>query len=124
MNEDMKNVLLQNFTLHNTRGTPFAISQCTVFAGTAGNCNTSTFHLSDIIFKDVIGTLLSEPITSLQCSAASNCTDIIIENLNLKLPNGTAASRYLCNNAVDTHGFTCTGPTCNTGSSTGSCPKR
>ncbi|KAL3419434.1 exo-rhamnogalacturonase b [Phlyctema vagabunda] len=117
----MKNLLLQNFTMKSGRGTPFAISQCTTFSGVAGDCNTSLFHISDVVVEHIVGTVSANPIASLQCSAASNCTDITIRDVGLALANGTAASGYNCNNAVDIHGFACTGSTCQTGSSTGSC---
>jgi hypothetical protein len=118
---DMKNILLSDFKLNNLRGIPFSISQCTTFSGAAGACNTSLFEIEDLTFKNLVGTVSSNPIASLQCSAAAPCDNIGIEDVALTLTNGTAAGGYNCDAVVDPIGFNCTGHTCGTSSATGSC---
>jgi hypothetical protein len=113
--------VLENFTLTNLRGTPFAISQCTTFGGVAGDCNSSLFKIEDVVFRKAVGTVLADPIASLQCSAAAPCVNIAVEEMDLKLENGTVASGYNCNDVVDPIGFNCTGLPCGTSSATGWC---
>lgn len=79
----LKNVTMTNFTVSGITGTPFAISQCTTFSGTAGNCSSSLFQLEDMLFQQVTGTAKANPIASLQCSANAPCTNIGIENVAL-----------------------------------------
>ncbi|TVY22722.1 Alpha-L-rhamnosidase [Lachnellula hyalina] len=117
----MKDILLSDFTLNNLRGIPFSISQCTTFSGVAGACNTSLFEIEDLTFENVAGTIGTNPIASLQCSAAAPCKNITLQNIDLALRNGTAASGYNCDAVFGSIGFNCTGFTCGTSSATGSC---
>ncbi|CEJ54908.1 hypothetical protein PMG11_01195 [Penicillium brasilianum] len=104
------------------RGPAIAISQCTTFSGTAGNCTSSKFQLRDLSFRNLIGTTTSEDVASLQCSVVKPCENISITGVDLVVSaNGTLADEYLCGNVEDTHGFNCTGAVCVGGSATGGC---
>ena len=116
----IKNAHLHDLYLFNVKA-PFTISQCTTFSGVAGNCNSSLFEIEDVTFETAIGTVLSDPIASLQCSADAPCSNITIQGIDLKLVNGTEASGYNCNSVVNPMGFNCTGSTCEQSSATGSC---
>ncbi|KAH8663487.1 putative exo-polygalacturonase [Tricladium varicosporioides] len=122
----IKNVLMSDIRVTALRGFPFSITQCTTFSGVAGDCNTSLFQLSDITLTNISGTITSNPIAAIQCSAAAPCHDIVIKNVELDLVNGTEASGYLCsalrgNGTLGENGFVCTGSTCGKSSATGSC---
>lgn len=103
------------------RGPAIAISQCTTFSGTAGNCTSSKFQLRDLSFANLTGTTTSADVASLQCSAVKPCEKIQITGVDLALANGTRAKKYLCGNVEGTSGFNCTGAVCVGGSATGGC---
>jgi hypothetical protein len=103
------------------RGPAIAISQCTTFSGTAGNCTSSKFQLRDLAFKNLSGTTTSADVASFQCSAVKPCENISITGVDLALSNGTLADEYLCGNVEETRGFNCTGAVCVGGSATGGC---
>lgn len=117
---DIKNVSLSNFTLHNVR-LPISITQCISFSGAAGDCNTSKFKIFDVSFRDVVGTSVRDPIASFQCSGAAPCENVMLENVALRLGNGTAAYGWNCDHLVGAVGFNCTGSTCGRSSPDGTC---
>jgi galacturan 1,4-alpha-galacturonidase len=104
------NVTLSDFTLHDATGV-FAITQCTSYNGAQGNCDTSRFNLRGFRLERWAGTAVSDVVGSMQCSAASPCTGIEIEGIDIvDTVNNTAPSQYLCDSVVDPVGFNCTGP--------------
>lgn len=111
--------------IQHTRGPPISISQCTTFSGTAGNCTSSKFELSDLSFHHIEGTSSTAVVASLQCSAVKPCRNIVITDADIITlsSNGTsaAAAQYLCGNVIGTKGFNCTGPVCVGASATGGC---
>ncbi|KAF4979258.1 hypothetical protein FZEAL_4503 [Fusarium zealandicum] len=112
-----------NLTSKGMRGAALAISQCTRFRGAPGdgNCTNSQFQIRDISIKGLKGTTKSPRIASLQCSAVAPCTNIGLDDVDLRFDNGTAAPSYLCGNVENPMGFECTGEPCLGGSSTGEC---
>lgn len=118
--EDM---YLKNLTVSGLRGAAFAISQCTRFSGApgVGNCTNSQFQIRKVGIDGMVGTTKSSRVASLQCSAEKPCTDITLENIDVKLTNGSVAGAYLCGNVMDTKGWNCTGKVCEGGSATGEC---
>ncbi|KAF7161732.1 hypothetical protein CNMCM5623_007219 [Aspergillus felis] len=82
-----------NLQAYNLRGAPFTISQCTTFAGAAGNCTSSKFQIRNLRIEDITGSSKTDVVASFQCSAVKPCTDIQIQNVNLQLPNGTMADQ-------------------------------
>ncbi|KAK1547637.1 exo-rhamnogalacturonase B [Colletotrichum paranaense] len=113
----------KNLTVQGMRGAAFAISQCTRFRGApgVGNCTNSQFQIRDITLNGMVGTTKSSRVASLQCSAVAPCTNIGLFDIDLEFANGTAATSYLCGNAVNPQGFNCTGTPCVGGSATGEC---
>lgn len=116
-------MLFEDLNTEGLRGAAVAISQCTRFSGAPGdgNCTNSQFQIRDITVKGLAGTTESSRVASLQCSAVAPCTNIRINNTDLKFKNGTMAEDYLCGNVKDYGGFECTGEPCEGGSSTGEC---
>lgn len=105
------NMLFQNFTLEGATGI-FAVTQCTSYNEATGGCDTSEFHIRDLVLEDWHGTAVSDVVAAVQCSAARPCTGIEIKDINIvDTVNGTAPASYLCDNVVDPQGFACTGPT-------------
>ncbi|OTA98664.1 glycoside hydrolase family 28 protein [Hypoxylon sp. CI-4A] len=103
------NILFSNFTLHNVTGI-FAVTQCTSYNDASGNCDTSPFNIRNMRLEGWSGDGVSDVVASIQCSAASPCTGIEINGINIvDTVNGTAPVNYLCSNVVGPDGFNCTG---------------
>lgn len=104
------NLTFSDFTLYNNTGI-FAITQCTSYNSASGNCDTSLFNLSNLTISDWSGTATSDVVAELQCSGASPCTGVIIENMGgiLDTVNNTRPAQYLCDSVVSPVGFNCTG---------------
>ncbi|PSR99253.1 pectin lyase fold/virulence factor [Coniella lustricola] len=103
------NITLQDFHLHNASGV-FAITQCTSYNSATGNCDTSEFNIRDLTLRSWTGTVSSDVVAELQCSAAAPCTHVVIEDIDLvDVVNGTAPSNYLCDSVEEQVGFNCTG---------------
>ncbi|KAH7104631.1 pectin lyase fold/virulence factor [Auriculariales sp. MPI-PUGE-AT-0066] len=109
-----QNLVFSNFTINNNTGI-FAIGQCTTFSGAsnAGDCNSSLFNIRDVVVANFTGTVATPNVVLLQCSAASPCSDINVQNIDLAWwSNGTQIAGYLCSNVASKSGFECTGKTC------------
>lgn len=103
------NITLADFRLVDAAGV-FSITQCTSYNAATGNCDTSLFNIRDLALRNWTGTAESDVVAELQCSAASPCTGIVIEDVDLVNPvNGTAPANYLCDSVVRPTGFNCTG---------------
>ncbi|KAK8044746.1 pectin lyase-like protein [Apiospora rasikravindrae] len=100
-----------NFTLEGATGI-FAVTQCTSYNDATGGCDTSQFHIRDLVLDDWHGTAVSDVVAAVQCSAARPCTGIEIKDIDIvDTVNGTAPASYLCDNVDGPKGFACTGPT-------------
>lgn len=103
------NITMTDFLLHNASGI-FSITQCTSYNSATGNCDTSLFTIRDLTLRHWTGTAASDVVAELQCSAASPCTGIVIEEVDILDPvNNTAPANYLCDSVVGPVGFNCTG---------------
>ncbi|KAH7360897.1 hypothetical protein BKA65DRAFT_494212 [Rhexocercosporidium sp. MPI-PUGE-AT-0058] len=69
--------------------------------------------------NDLTGALLRDPIGLFQCSAATPCTNIGVNAINLHLANGTAVTGWLCDDLRRNTDFHSMGKTCWKGSSMG-----
>lgn len=67
------------------------ITQCTSFSGQTGDCDTSTFQLSNISWSNVSGSVANNLLASLQCSGAAPCQDIVVAGVEGLTFNSTAA---------------------------------
>ncbi|KAF2027136.1 extracellular exo-polygalacturonase-like protein [Setomelanomma holmii] len=117
------NMVMKNLTVSGMRGATFSISQCTRFSGAPGegNCTNSQFQIRDVEIVGLKGTTKDRRVASLQCSGVAPCTDIALEDIDLKFSNGSSAEIYLCGHVVDAKGWNCTGAVCVGGSATGGC---
>ena len=103
------NITFEDFYLKDSAGI-FAITQCTSYNGASGGCDSSEFNIRDLRLLNWTGTAASDVVSDIQCSAASPCTGIVIEDVEIiDSVNGTRPANYLCDNVVDPTGFNCTG---------------
>ncbi|KAK3676759.1 hypothetical protein LTR78_003536 [Recurvomyces mirabilis] len=104
------NLTFEDFHFNNASGL-FAVTQCTSYNSATGNCDTSEFNIRDVTIKNWYGTTTSDVVASIQCSAASPCTGMVIENVSglLDTVNGTVPAQYLCDSVVSPTSFNCTG---------------
>ncbi|KAI9172674.1 LOW QUALITY PROTEIN: exo-rhamnogalacturonase B [Paramyrothecium foliicola] len=118
-----KDITFRNLTSYGMRGSAVSVSQCTRFIGAPGdgNCTNSQFRVNNITVDGLKGTTRSSRVASFQCSAVAPCTNLRLDNIDLRFDNGTAAPQYLCGNVFEPKGFECTGKACEGGSSTGGC---
>ena len=66
------------------------ITQCTSYNGQTGDCDTSTFQISNVTWANITGTVSNDVLANLQCSAAAPCTDIVIEGVDGVVFNSTS----------------------------------
>jgi len=107
---------MTDFTMEDGRTEPFSISQCTSYSGADVSCDTSKFKISNIILSNISGSVDSDTVAVMQCSAdADGCDGITIENITVTDTSSAAnatypdAYRYLCSNVNNPIGFSCTG---------------
>lgn len=81
------------------------ISQCTSFDGQTGDCDSSTFRLSNITWTNITGSVANNLLASLQCSAAAPCTNITIAGVDGLAFNATVNATT---GTVDPPGVECT----------------
>ncbi|EME40324.1 glycoside hydrolase family 28 protein [Dothistroma septosporum NZE10] len=105
----LKNIIFDDWMLHDV---PLAvdITQCVNFEGGTGDCDSSSFQISDLRWTNIRGTQRGQEVARLQCSAAAPCTGVDISDVNMTvLGTGGPATEYLCSNVVNPTGFTCGG---------------
>ena len=89
-------LVFENMTLNSLSNTPFTISQCTTFSGTAGNCSSSEFQIKDIVWASTTGTTSSADVASFQCSAVKPCTNLTIEDVSLTTVSTNDVTSGIC----------------------------
>lgn len=103
------NITFEDFRLKNASGI-FGLTQCTSYNSATGNCDTSLFNIRDLVLRNWSGTATSDVVAEMQCSAASPCTGVVVEGIDiLDTVNNTAPANYLCDSVVSPKGFNCTG---------------
>ncbi|KAL9534705.1 Alpha-L-rhamnosidase [Sphaerulina musiva] len=107
----IKGITFDNWTLHDAE-LALDITQCVNFEGGTGDCDTSTFEISDLRWHNIRGTQKRLQAVDIQCSAAAPCHDINITNVEMILADtGAPATEYQCSNVVHPIGFVCDGTT-------------
>lgn len=106
----MKNITLAHTTHRKTRGI-FQITQCTSYSGAEGqDCDTSAFHIGDVLLSEHGGTTSATEAGDLQCSAAAGgCDGVAVEGMEVVGSGGEAVGGYACENVVEPVGFVCDG---------------
>lgn len=106
---DIRNITLTSFNLTGARSSPLSISQCTSYSGGGGDCDTSQFKISDVSLTGISGSVETDVVANMQCSAAADgCEGIVIDGVAVEY-DGEVANEYLCSNVEQPVGFECTG---------------
>ncbi|KAI0762754.1 pectin lyase-like protein [Fomes fomentarius] len=100
-----RNIVFRDFNVTNITHGIAQISQCTSFDGQTGDCDSSTFRLSNITWTNITGSVANNLLASLQCSAAAPCTDITIAGVDGLAFNATVNATT---GTVDPPGVECT----------------
>ena len=77
-----RNILFRDFVVSGVTDGVAQITQCTSFEGRTGDCDTSTFQLSNITWSNITGTVANNLLASLQCSGVAPCEDIVVEGVD------------------------------------------
>ncbi|KAI0030388.1 polygalacturonase [Vararia minispora EC-137] len=88
-----RNITFRDFVVANLTQQLASITQCTTFSGTAGDCNSSLFQLSDVAWINMTGTVNTGNLAVLQCSGAAPCQGITISDVG----GVVMAGDVLCN---------------------------
>ncbi|KAF9870209.1 hypothetical protein CkaCkLH20_12295 [Colletotrichum karsti] len=108
-----RNIVLEDIKLDRVRGEPLFITQCESFSGHAGeSCDSSTFSISDVVWKDFSGTINDDVPSSgfFRCSAAAGgCKNLTVENFSVTpVSQDAVLDKWLCKNVDGDEGFDCT----------------
>ncbi|KAK0194353.1 pectin lyase fold/virulence factor [Armillaria mellea] len=93
----VKNITFINFEVSKVDN-PIVIDQCYMTNSSECSKFPSNTIIEDIWFNDVFGTSSGATVASLECSPDGRCSDINVNDLNLKAGKGTAT--YTCQNVV------------------------
>jgi len=99
------NIVFRDFVVSDLRSGLASIIQCISYIGETGECDTSTFQLSDIRWVNMTGTVSTDVLAALQCSSAVPCKGIVIDGVGGVRTNGPR--NVSCSN-IDLVGVDCT----------------
>ncbi|EJD03462.1 pectin lyase-like protein [Fomitiporia mediterranea MF3/22] len=102
-----RNITFRDFEVGNLTRSAAYITQCTSYNGQTGGCDTSQFQISDITWENIRGTVDTDILAELQCSAAAPCPEISLLGFDAVQTNGSGRE-IECSNVVDPIGFQCT----------------
>ncbi|KAF7068511.1 hypothetical protein CFC21_074259 [Triticum aestivum] len=94
-----KDITFQNMVMDNVQN-PIIIDQN--YCDSAKPCNRgqgSAVEVSNVVFKNIRGTTVSKDAIKLSCSHSISCSDIVLENINLKMEGGKGDTESTCQNA-------------------------
>ncbi|TFK93041.1 glycoside hydrolase family 28 protein [Polyporus arcularius HHB13444] len=87
----VKNIVFRDFNVTNITDSVAQITQCTSFEGQTGDCDTSTFQISNVTWSNISGTVSNNLLATLQCSGAAPCPDIVVEGVDGLVFNSASA---------------------------------
>uniref|UniRef100_A0ACD5XA32 Uncharacterized protein n=1 Tax=Avena sativa TaxID=4498 RepID=A0ACD5XA32_AVESA len=93
-----KDIVFQNMVMDSVQN-PIIIDQN--YCDSAKPCKnqTSAVEVSNVVFRNIRGTTVSKDAIKLSCSKDLPCSDIALENINLKLEGGSGDTESTCQNA-------------------------
>ncbi|KAM3261413.1 hypothetical protein ACQJBY_052213 [Aegilops geniculata] len=94
-----KGITFQNMIMDNVKN-PIIIDQN--YCDSAKPCNRgqgSAVEVSNVVFKNIRGTTVSKDAIKLSCSNSISCSDIVLENINLKMEGGKGDTESTCQDA-------------------------
>ena len=72
------------------------------YCDSAKPCNRgkgSAVEVSNVVFKNIRGTTVSKDAIKLSCSDTISCSNIVLENIDLKIEGGKGDTESTCRNA-------------------------
>jgi polygalacturonase len=93
-----KDITFQNIIMDNVQN-PIIIDQN--YCDSAKPCKKqeSAVEISNVVFKNIRGTTISKNAINLSCSNPTSCTDIVLENIELKMEGNKGETESTCQNA-------------------------
>lgn len=93
-----KDIVFQNIIMDNVQN-PIIIDQN--YCDSAKPCKNQELavEISNVVFKNIRGTTVSKDAIQLNCSNSVSCSDIVLENINLKMEGGEGETESTCQNA-------------------------
>lgn len=94
-----KGITFQNMIMDNVQN-PIIIDQN--YCDSAKPCTKSqgsAVEVSNVVFKNIRGTTVSKDAIKLSCSDNVSCSDIVLENIDLKMEGGKGDTKSTCQNA-------------------------
>ncbi|XP_037438615.1 polygalacturonase ADPG2-like [Triticum dicoccoides] len=94
-----KGITFQNMVMDNVQN-PIIIDQN--YCDSAKPCNRgkgSAVEVSNVVFKNIRGTTVSKDAIKLSCSDTISCSNIVLENIDLKIEGGKGDTESTCRNA-------------------------
>jgi polygalacturonase len=93
-----KDITFQNIIMDNVQN-PIIIDQN--YCDSAKPCKKqeSAVEVSNVVFKNIRGTTISKNAINLSCSNQASCTDIVLENIDLKMEGNKGETQSTCQNA-------------------------
>jgi hypothetical protein len=94
----MQEIVFQNMVMENVQN-PIIIDQN--YCDSAKPCKNqkSAVEVSNVVFKNIRGTTISMDAIKLSCSKDLPCSDIALEDIDLKLQGGQGEIESTCQNA-------------------------
>jgi hypothetical protein len=92
-----KDITFQNIIMDNVQN-PIIIDQN--YCDSAKPCKEqqSAVEISNVVFKDIRGTTISKDAIKLSCSNDASCSDIVLENIDLKMAGAKGDTQSSCQN--------------------------
>jgi polygalacturonase len=93
-----KDITFQNIIMDNVQN-PIIIDQNYCDSTTPCKKQQSAVQVSNVVFKNIRGTTISKDAIKLSCSNDDSCSDIVLENIDLKLEGDKGETQSTCQNA-------------------------
>uniref|UniRef100_A0A0D9W0G1 endo-polygalacturonase n=1 Tax=Leersia perrieri TaxID=77586 RepID=A0A0D9W0G1_9ORYZ len=92
------NIVFQNMLMNNVKN-PIIIDQNYCDSAKPCKAQGSAVEVSNVVFKNIKGTTISENAINLNCSKNFPCYDIALQDINLKMVGGSGGTESTCQNA-------------------------
>ncbi|KAI0688057.1 pectin lyase-like protein [Cerioporus squamosus] len=87
----IKNIVFRDFNVTDIYNSIARVTQCISYNGQTGDCDTSTFQISNVTWSNISGTVSTNILADLQCSGAAPCPGIVIEGVEGLVFNSTSS---------------------------------
>ncbi|KAM0849919.1 hypothetical protein ACQ4PT_053428 [Festuca glaucescens] len=90
-----KDITFQNIIMDNVQN-PIIIDQNYCDSTTPCKKQQSAVEVSNVVFKNIRGTTISKDAIKLSCSNDDSCSNIVLENIDLKMEGGKGETQSTC----------------------------